>query len=287
MEGLPVEISKVSLTDAKALAPVVADVEYVFHIAGSTKVRKQEEYSTGNVETTKALLAACVNSSRLKKFCHISTLSAVGPSYDGLPLDEQTPCRPMSIYGRTKYEAEQAVTRYSDKLPTVILRPPTVYGPRDTDVLEIYRWVNRGIMPVVNKEDKKISMIHVHDLARGIVEATLSETTTGKTYFISNRPIYQFSSIVQTLAKILGKKNALTMRIPALFLYTIAGATQVISRLSSKPSILSLDKAKEMLQPHWICSSEKIKTEIGFETAIPLEDGLRSTYEWYRAQGWM
>lgn len=275
------------MTDSKALAAVVADAEYIFHIAGSTKVRKQEEYQIGNVEATKTLLTASVHNSRLKKFCHISTLSAVGPSYDGLPLDEETACRPISIYGRTKYQAELAVLSYADKLPTVILRPPTVYGPRDTDVLEIYQWVNRGIMPVVSKEDKKISMIHVHDLARGIVEATLSEKTTGKTYFISNRPIYQFSSLVQTLAKILGKKDALTMRIPALFLYTIAGATQVISRLSSKPSILSLDKAKEMLQPHWICSAEKINKDIGYETAISLEEGLRSTYEWYRAQGWM
>ncbi|MGH2568595.1 MAG: NAD-dependent epimerase/dehydratase family protein, partial [Bacteroidota bacterium] len=170
LEGLPVEIVRVSMTDQNALVPVVRDADYVFHVAGATKVLKREEYYTGNVEATKALLAACAGNAGLRKFCHISTLSAVGPSYDGFPLDEATPCRPISVYGQTKYKAEQAVLSYSEKIPAVVLRPPTVYGPRDTDVLEMYQWVNRGIMPVISKEEKNISMIHVQDLARGILE---------------------------------------------------------------------------------------------------------------------
>ncbi|MGH2566904.1 MAG: hypothetical protein ACRDGA_01070, partial [Bacteroidota bacterium] len=84
-----------------------------------------------------------------------------------------------------------------------------------------------------------------------------------------------------------GKRNARLVKFPVFLLYAIAGATQVVSRLSSKPTILSLDKVKELLQPHWVCSAEKIKNEVGFETQISLEDGLHSTYEWYKAHSWL
>lgn len=275
------------MTDAKALAPVVAEAEYIIHIAGTTKVRKTKEYTVGNVLVTKALLQASLTCRGLKKFCHISSLAAVGPSHDGTPLTEETPCRPISLYGRSKYEAEMAVREFSDRIPAVILRPPTVYGPRDTDVLEMFQWVKRGIMPVLSREPKKASMIHVHDLARGIVEATVSEKTVGKTYFVSNRPVYEVSEIVRMLSTILGSKNAIEVRIPGFIVYTIAGLTQLASKLSSRPSILSLDKARELMMPHWVCSAEKIKEEIGFESAISLEEGLRKTYEWYQQHGWL
>lgn len=287
LEGLPVDVIKVEMTDAKALVPVVAEAEYIIHVAGTTKVRKAEEYTIGNVLMTRALLQASLTCRGLKKFCHISSLAAVGPSYDGTPLTEETPCRPISLYGRSKYEAELAVREFSDRIPTVILRPPTVYGPRDTDVLEMFQWVKRGIMPVLSREPKKASMIHVHDLARGIVEATLSEKTVGKTYFVSNRPVYEVSEIVRMLSRILGSKKAIEVRIPGFIVYTLAGLTQLASKLSSRPSILSLDKARELMMPHWVCSAEKIKEEIGFESVISLEEGLRKTYEWYQQHGWL
>jgi len=287
LEGLAVHVTKVDMTDPKALAPVVAEAEYIIHVAGATKVRKTEEYTISNVLATRALLQASLTSKKLKKFCHISSLAAVGPSHDGTPLTEETPCRPISLYGKSKYEAELAVQEYSDRLPTVILRPPTVYGPRDTDVLEMFQWVKRGIMPVLSREPKKASMIHVQDLARGIVEATLSERTTGQTYFVANQPTYEVSEVVRLLSKILGKKRAVEVPIPGFLVFAIAGLTQLASKVSSRPSILSIDKARELMMPHWVCSAEKIKRDIGFESAIPLEEGLQKTYEWYRKHGWL
>jgi dihydroflavonol-4-reductase len=286
LEGLSVDVVRVDMMDAEALKPIVADAEYIFHVAGTTKVRSVEEYALGNVAMTQAMLAAVAGNRNLKKFCHISSLAAVGPSLDGQPLTEDTPCRPISLYGRSKYEAELAVRSFSGQLPFVILRPPTVYGPRDTDVLEMFQWVKRGIMPVLSREPKKASMIHVHDLARGIIEATISHKTIGKTYFISNPPVYEVAEMVHTMSQIIGKK-AISVPIPAFLVYTIAGITQLASRFTSRPSILSLDKARELMMPHWVCSPEKIRQDIGFGTSISLEVGLRGTYEWYKQRGWL
>ncbi|HEY4612922.1 MAG TPA: NAD-dependent epimerase/dehydratase family protein [Bacteroidota bacterium] len=287
IDGLPVDVAKVDLADAQALKSAVQDAEYIFHIAGTTKVRRMEEYHTGNVTATQLMLDAATHARRLKKFCHMSSLSVVGPSEDGKPLDENSPYRPISLYGDAKYEAEQLVKSYSKSIPAVILRPPTVYGPRDTDVFEMFQWVKRGIMPRIGKEEKTLSMIHAHDLARGIMEATVSEKSAGQTYFIANEPIYPYSQIIQLLAKIQGVRNARMIPLPDVALYTIAVFTQIGSKFSSRPNILNTNKAKEIVKPHWICSPKKLKDEVGFETKIPIEDGLRSTYEWYKANAWL
>ena len=287
LEGLRVQVIHVDVTNADALKPVLQDSEYIFHIAGTTKVRRMEEYYTGNVLTTKAMLEGIRGSSRLKKFCHISSLSVVGPSPDGVPLNEDSPYKPISLYGKAKCEAEQLVNSFSGSIPAVILRPPTVYGPRDTDVFEMFQWTGRGIMPLIGKEEKTLSMIHAKDLARGITEATLSEKSTGKTYFISNEPIYPFSKIVKLLTEIQHKRKALMVRFPDFAMMTLAALAQFGAKFASRPNILNLDKVNEILKPHWICSPKKIMDELGFQSHISLEDGLQSTYEWYKQEGWL
>ena len=287
LKGLQVELVKADLTSIDALTPVLQDSEYIFHIAGTTKVRRREEYYIGNVLVTRAMLAASRENRRLKKFCHISSLAAVGPSNDGTPPDETTPCKPVSLYGSTKLEAEEVVQSFAESIPAVILRPPTVYGPRDTDVLEMYQWTARGIMPLIGKEEKTLSMVHAADLARGIVDATLSEKTIGQTYFIANEPIYKYSYIVKLLADIQQKKKALMVRFPDFGLKTLAAITELGSKFASRPNILNLDKVNEILKPHWVCNPRKIKADIGFESTISLEDGFKETYNWYKKEGWL
>jgi len=43
----------------------------------------------------------------VKKFCYLSSLTAVGPSPEGKPVDETAPCRPITSYGESKLEAER------------------------------------------------------------------------------------------------------------------------------------------------------------------------------------
>ena len=274
------------LSDVGTLKATVHDVEYVFHIAGVTKATRRRDYFQGNVETTRHLLQAAVTASSLKRFCFVSSLTAVGPSPDGTPLTEDAPCRPITSYGQSKLEAEQACLSFRDKIPLVILRPPAVYGPRDKDILEIFRSVKRGINPMFGGRKKSLSLIHVSDLARAIVDATLSDATIGNTYFVTDPIPHDISELVRTLSSIM-KKRAFAISIPAFLLYGIAATVEGASRLLSRPAVLSIDKARDLLQPHWICSGGKLEVDIGFRCAIPIDEGLRTTYQWYRQQDWL
>lgn len=280
------EVLETNLFDSHSLEPIVRNADYIFHIAGVTKAKQKKDFFEGNVTTTKNLLEAVKNSTRLKNFCLVSSLTAVGPSENGFPLDEGAPCNPITTYGKSKLEAERICRSYSHNVPIVIIRPPAVYGPRDQDILEIFRWVVKGFMPIIGGRQKTLSFIYATDLARAIVEATLSEKTKGETYFVADEPMYLFTDLVKKLAAIAGKK-IIPLPIPSFALYSAAAVAQFLSLFSSKPSVLNIEKAQDLLQHHWVCSSKKIERHIGFTCTTSIEDGLRNTHRWYKEQGWL
>jgi len=286
LEGKKVEIIRASYYDVDTLRTAVQDSEYIFHIAGVTKAKRQREYREGNVLATKNLLVAAESSSHLKKFCFISSLAAVGPSSDGTPLTEESPCHPITSYGVSKLEAETVCQLHSARIPIVVLRPPAVYGPRDTDLLEMFRLVRHGIKPIIGSREKEVSLIYGPELARAIVDATLSESTKGETYFVSDPKAYRLSDALDLLAGMMGK-NGFHVNIPGTILYSLAGIAEFISAFRSKPAALNIEKARDFLQKHWVSSPRKLEAHTGFRTRVSLEDGLRNTLEWYKDSGWL
>lgn len=261
-------------------------MEYIFHIAGLTKAKNRAEYFRGNVSTTETLLRAAAELRTLKKFTLLSSLTVVGPSLDGKPLDESAPYNPITWYGESKVAAEQLTKQYADRLPILILRPPAVYGPRDRDILEMFRWINRGIVPLLGKEERTLSLIHGVDLGRGIIEASFSEKTTGNTYFISEEEIHRYYDLVERISAIMHKR-AIRLYFPRPLVWTLAALSELAYLPSSKTPVLNREKVKDLLQPHWVCSPAKLKQHIGFQPRIPTTEGLLSTYEWYKQHGWL
>ena len=266
------------------LREAVHDAEYIFHIAGITKAKKQSQYRQGNVLATKNLLEAATGNSKLKKFCYVSSLTAVGPSPDGTLLDEDAPCNPITSYGVSKLEAETVCQLYANRIPIVIVRPPAVFGPRDRDLLEIFRWVKYGFKPVFGNDEKRLSVIYGPELARALVETALSERTSGQTYFAADPTPYRLSTVLDQVAALFGKRR-IKIRFPAPLLYTLGGIAELGSVFTSSAPVLNIEKARDLLQTHWVCSPKRLEDHTGFRTQVPLEQCLRSTIEWYREYG--
>lgn len=119
----------VDIRDATALRHALTEFrpEAVIHFAGLKAVGEGEEkpvaYYETNVTGTLNLLDA-MTAAECGRIIFSSSATVYGdPDY--LPLDENHPCRPASVYGRTKYMAEQILTDWCRARPdvgTVILR---------------------------------------------------------------------------------------------------------------------------------------------------------------------
>jgi len=141
LEGLDVETRVAPLEDAQALERAVADAELVVHAAGLTRARSVAAYMAANAENTRRLLGAMGDG--VRRLVYVSSLAAVGPNPSAEPLDESAEPRPLGGYGASKLAAEQAVREHAGRVETCIVRPPSVYGPRDPNFVSLFRTAQR------------------------------------------------------------------------------------------------------------------------------------------------
>lgn len=287
LNGKPVEFVEGDLFTDEVLKKAVSNVDFVYHVGGVTFAKKKEDFYRGNVDATKSLLEACVKyNPGLKKFIHVSSQAAVGPSFDGKPIDETRDYYPLTTYGRSKVEAEKLVIGYFDKINCTIVRPPAVYGPRDYAIYEYFKSMSRGLQPMIGFDNKLVSLIHGVDLVRGFILAGEAEISGSSIYFISSEQFYNWRDVGEITKRLLGRRTV-RLVIPHFAVKTTAFFSQVFGFFSPKPVVLNIEKSRELTQRYWICSIDKAKRELGFKESFTIETGFKDTIDWYRKEGWI
>ncbi|MBI4491394.1 MAG: NAD-dependent epimerase/dehydratase family protein [Chloroflexi bacterium] len=285
LAALPVELELGDLGDAAALARAAAGVECVFHVAGLTRALREVDYHAVNAEGTARLLKiSAQQNDSLQRFLLVSSLAAAGPTIGGAPLTEDSPCRPVSPYGRSKLNAELVAQGWMAHVPCTIIRPPIVYGPRDTDVLTFFRLVALGLQPTLGRP-RHLSLVYVSDLVEGMLLAATSPHAAGRTYFITGGDT-SLDEALQLIGACLGRRPR-RVRVPLSLLDAAAWASEGAARALRAPTVLTRNKVQELRQPAWLCSAARAKRELGFEPRVALADGLAQTARWYRTAGWL
>lgn len=262
-------------------------IDVVYHVAGLTFARRASDYFRVNQKGTEQILSAVLKRRNpIKRFIYISSQAAVGPARDGTPVNEASDAKPISPYGESKLMGEEAVKAVRDLIDFCIVRPPAVYGPRDYAILEIFRSVARGLAPTIGPHDMQFSLVHVRDLVEGILLAGESTISGGRTYFISSDMIYSMSTVNKLLSDIVGKPIR-KFAIPRALAYTAAIAAEGVAAITRRPPIINRDKVRDFSQACWGCSIEAAKRDLGFRQRVPVESGLRDTYQWYKREGWL
>jgi nucleoside-diphosphate-sugar epimerase len=287
LNGKNIEIYDCGLNDKEKLKKVFEGAEYIYHVAGVVKSKKPEGYFTGNVETTRILLDTALEyKNTIKKFLVVSSLTAVGPSESGKPVDETTICRPITTYGKSKLAEENLVKTYMDRLPITICRAPAVYGERDTEIFIFFKTFSQGLMTTIGFNRKELSLIHVLDLVNGFYLACTSEKSAGNTYFISSEKYYTWKEVGDITAKVLNKKPV-KVKVPHFVVYSIAAIAQFFAIFSKKPATLNIEKAKDITRTFWTCDTSKAINELGYHQNISVEEGIKRTCDWYKEMKWI
>jgi dihydroflavonol-4-reductase len=287
LKDLDIEFVHGDLFDESALEKAVQGVDYIYHSAGVTKSKTAEGYFLANSTGTKNLLVSATrHAATLRRFVHISSGTATGPSPSSAPIGEDTPPHPITNYGRSKLEAERECLAMIPSLPITIVRPPAVYGPRDKDIFEFFNTMRKGLQPIVGFREKYVSLIHVADLVRGFVMAAQSPNSVGRTYFITSAQAYGWGDIGEITREVMGTR-AIRLHIPEAGVFAIAAVAEFFALFSPRPALINFEKARDMVQDYWTSSGVRAKTDFGFEQKISLREGIAETVEWYRRQGWM
>jgi dihydroflavonol-4-reductase len=263
------------------LERAVRNVSVVFHLAGLTSAGDDSAYITVNVEGTRNVVTAMQKSARESLLVFCSSLAAAGPAR-GRPVNETDEPSPVSAYGRSKLTAERIVEESG--LRYLIVRPPAVYGPRDTDILAAFRLAMRGFAFRVAPEGQKLSLVHAEDLARGL--ACAAETDGSGLYYMTDGMVHTWESVIDHVSRAVGKHPRI-IGIPSRISDLIARAEQFRASLVGAKPLLTPDRMKELTQANWTCDDTRARLDIDYESSISLPEGLKSTAEWYRQQKWL
>ncbi|MGB3093388.1 MAG: NAD-dependent epimerase/dehydratase family protein [Candidatus Zixiibacteriota bacterium] len=287
ISGLEVEYVYGDIADKDSLKGLFENLDLVFHAAGLTKAKSREEYFKANAEGTRNIVETCVEENpKFQRLVYISSQAAVGPGSDEQPLNETVPCRPVTDYGESKLEGEKVILQYSSQLPMTVIRPPAVYGPRDTDVLGFFKVASKGFRVSFGRGESFLSLVYVRDLVEGTIQAAENPRSVGEIYFIADDKVYSWKETFNIMAAVL-KKRTIPLKIPRSVVFFLAFVSQNFSKLLGKTAIFNVQKAREITQRYWGLDVSKAKAELGFSPKYDLERGAAETVKWYKEKGWL
>jgi nucleoside-diphosphate-sugar epimerase len=275
-----VERTVVSLREAEVNA-AAAGAELLIHMAAVVGIRSGSEFARSNVEATAEVVKAA---QRLGvRLVHMSSLGATGPGQPDDPPTEDSPLRPVNLYGESKRDAEHLVRSARD-LEWTIIRPTLVYGPRDRNFFPMFRLARRGIFPIPSAA-ARYNVVHVSDVTRLVEIASTSSAALRETFFAGHPHHVTLRELMAPLAPIYGKPFR-PFPIPKSALWFGAQVGSAAQKLGIQ---VPIDRARwnEMRSPGFVCRVDKARDRLGFVATIGLSEGLRETAEWYAKNGWL
>jgi nucleoside-diphosphate-sugar epimerase len=277
-----VETALGDLTSGGGLEQALEGVDTVIHVAGVIRALSPPDFYAGNATATRTLVSRLQG--RAIRLVHVSSLAAMGPSAGGRPVEEDDPPRPLTHYGRSKLEGERIARALAPD--AVIVRPPVVYGPRDTGLFQIFKSIAHGLVLEIAGGDHWFSGIFVDDLVDGLLAAARSVPAAGRAYFLAHPKPFSWSELNALAARIMGRRPRV-LRIPVPLARAVGWCAEMWSQVTRNPGIISREKVAEACSPGWVCDTRRAAAELGFCASTPLDIGLARTLAWYKEAGWL
>jgi dihydroflavonol-4-reductase len=279
LEALGCELVVGDLSDEAALATGLEGCDALIHNAAVYKVGIPESehramYEANVLGTERALGAAL--KAGTPKVVYVSTVGAFGNTH-GEVVDEsyEHPGREFtSYYEQTKYEAHQVAKRLiGEGLPCVIVQPGGVYGPNDHSAIgtQIKQFV-AGKMPMLAFPDLGMNMVHVEDVADGILLA-LDRGEVGEAYVLGGE-ITTMREMISTVGRVVDRKPP-SRAIPVGLLKALRPAGPLVGKLMGQPPNLGELITSADGVTFW-AKHDKAIAELGYSPR-GLEQGMRDT----------
>lgn len=245
------------------------EIEAVFHLAAQAIVgaANRSPLSTfeANIRGTYFLMEACRRSDTVRRVVVASSDKAYG-SHDNLPYGEDYP-----LLGLFPYDASKACTdilarsfAHTYKTPVAVSRFANIYGPGDMNLSRIIPGtilsVLRGEEPIIRSDGTPVrEFVYVDDVARGyLLLAEKIEDVIGEAFNFGAGDPVQMLDLVNRLIKAAGKEGEI------------------------RPRVMLERKIEREIDAQYL-SASKAESRLGWRAEIGLDEGLRRTIEWYRA----
>jgi dTDP-glucose 4,6-dehydratase len=254
--------------DPTAVEAAMDGCQTVVHFAAESHVDRSIYEPAPVIQTNVTgtfVLLQIARKLNITKFVHVSTDEVYGDMAAGAFADENSPLQPSSPYSASKASSDLIVRSYvrTFAFPAVITRASNNYGPFQFPEKFLPLMITNALvdkpLPIYGDGKQERDWLHVTDHCRGIL-AVLERGRIGEVYNIGGLDVLENLTMAHRLLRATGKTE----------------------------SLLSYVKDRPGHDRRYALTCDKIERELGWKPSISLEDGLRQTIDWYRANTkWM
>lgn len=261
------KIIKGDITSLPKVREVMPGINIVFHLAAmGVRLSLNNPFPVQKVNALGTLnLLFVARKNNIEKFVHISSSEVYGTAHY-VPMDENHPLNPETVYGASKLAGEQYALAYfrTYGFPSMVIRPFNTYGPRSPfagpygEVIPrfVIRVMN-GLPPIIFGDGKQTrDFTYIDDTVEGIIKVSQNDRLIGNALNIAFGKERSINEVARIVLKVLSKKGLKIM-------YQEKRPGDV------KRHFADTDKAKKLLK---------------FSPKTPLEEGIAKYIDWLRSE---
>lgn len=267
-----VHVNVSDVRDEYSLKYLVRDRDVIFNLAGQTShLDSMTDPYTDleiNCRAQLSILEACRENNPEARVVFASTRQIYGrPEY--LPVDERHPLRPVDVNGINKTAGEWYHLVYGQVygIPVCVLRLTNTYGPRmrvrDARQTFLGYWLRQILLGeellVFGDGRQRRDFNYVDDAVRALLLAASRDEAVGKIYNLGDDEVLPLLELAELLVRVNGSGSFRTIPFP--------------------------EDRKAIDIGDYYSDFSKIRTELGWEPAVGIEEGLRRSLDFYREHG--
>ena len=252
------------LDAGQSLHRLVDGVDVVIHCAGAVRGATQEQFNRVNADGLAHLIQVMADQNPRPRLLSMSSLAAREPH--------------LSQYAASKRQGERILAEQGQQLSWTIYRPSAVYGPGDREILPVFKWMTRGIAPVLGSGNGRFSLIYVKDLADAVVKWLDHDGCQSGTYELHDGHPggYSWHDVIDMI-KQHRSKSLVRLKIPLVLVKLVAAVNLLAARTIGYAPMLTPGKVCELSHPDWVCDNTALNSATGWSPQILLPEGLQLT----------
>ncbi len=287
LANLPLDVAYGDLADRASMIPALEGIRVVYHCAGlATDWAPWKAFYQANVVGVQNVLGAIEEVGGMQRFLHISTSDVYG--YPREACDEAHPITDVGLpYNRSKCLGEEAVWEWYRRtgIPTTIIRPVSIYGPRSKDfVAEIADLLLKRQMVLIDGGECPAGLLYVDNAAEGIIQAAESPRAVGQAYNLRDETNETWGLYVHALARGLGTSPP-WIKLPgalALGLAAVSEAVYHALRIRSRP-LLTRHAVYFLIRDQGYLIG-KAQRDFGFRSRVTFTEGVELSLAWFQSE---
>jgi len=288
----PIEVLKGNLLSLDDCAAATKDAAVIFHIAAGRGEKSFPDAFANSVVTTRNLLEASLQQTRLKRFVSISSFTVYSNRHkprwrqldETCPIEEHPELR-GDAYCFAKVKQDELVTEYAKRfgIPYVIVRPGYVFGPGNEQITGRVGIDTFGVFVHLGGANR-IPFTYVDNCADAIVLAGLKKGVEGEVFNVVDDDLPSSRQFLKLYKKHVRHFRSIYM--PHSVSYALSRAWEDYATWSKGQLPLAFNRRRwhvDWKKTNY--SNDKIKARLGWTPRISMTEGLERYFESCRMKG--